>query len=157
MRLTDVLLKDLIKISLRGKTRDTCIKELIEKLFESKLIKSKETILKAVLEREKIMTTGGGNKIARPQCKHSDSPEFAVCLGIQSSGVDFAAIDKKPIKIIFLLVGPENNPGLHIKLLSRISRLMSNEELRSQLSAAKNKDEAYDFIKEEENYFFEID
>jgi len=157
MRLTDVLLKDLIKISLRGKTRDTCIKELIEKLFESKLIKSKETILKAVLEREKIMTTGVGNNIAIPHCKHSDSPEFAVCLGIQSSGVDFAAIDKKPIKIIFLLVGPENNPGLHIKLLSRISRLMSNEELRSQLSAAKNKDEAYDFIKEEENYFFEID
>lgn len=157
MRLTDVLLKDLVKIPLRGKTRDTCIKELIEKLSENKLIKSKETILTAVLEREKIMTTGVGNSIAIPHCKHTDSPEFAVCLGIQSSGVDFAAIDKKPIKIIFLLVGPENNPGLHIKLLSRISRLMSNEELRNQLAAAKNKDDAYELIKEEENYFFEID
>jgi fructose-specific phosphotransferase system IIA component len=157
MRLTDVLLKDLVKIPLRGKTRDTCIKELIEKLSENKLIKSRETILTAVLEREKIMTTGVGNSIAIPHCKHTDSPEFAVCLGIQSSGVDFAAIDKKPIKIIFLLVGPENNPGLHIKLLSRISRLMSNEELRNQLAAAKNKDDAYELIKEEENYFFEID
>lgn len=157
MRLTDVLLKDLIKIPLRGKTRDTCIKELIEKLYESKLIKSKETILKAVLDREKIMTTGVGNSIAIPHCKHTDCKEFAVGLGIQSSGVDFAAIDKKPVKIIFLLVGPENNPGLHIKLLSRISRLMSNEELRNQLATCKTKDEAYSFIQEEENYFFEID
>jgi fructose-specific phosphotransferase system IIA component len=157
MRLTDVLLKDLIKIPLRGKTRDTCIKELIEKLSEGKLIKSKETILKAVLEREKIMTTGVGNGIAIPHCKHSDSPQFSVGLGIQTNGVDFSAIDKKPVKIIFILVGPENNPGLHIKLLSRISRLMSNEELRNQLASCKNKDEAYNLIQEEENYFFEID
>ena len=99
MRLTDVLLKELIKIPLRGKTRDTCIKELIEKLLEKKLIHSKDTILKAVLEREKIMTTGVGNGIAIPHCKHIDSPEFAVCLGIQGSGVDFSAIDKKSVKI----------------------------------------------------------
>ncbi len=95
--------------------------------------------------------------IAIPHCKHSDCPQFAVGLGIQPGGVDFNAIDKKPVKIIFLLVGPENNPGLHIKLLSRISRLMSNEELRNQLAACKNKDEAFDLIQEEENYFFEID
>ena len=157
MRLIDVLLKDLIKIPLRGKTRDTCIKELIEKLSENKSITSKETILKAVLEREKIMTTGVGNSIAIPHCKHPDSPQFAVALGIQPAGVDFTAIDKKPVKIVFLLVGPENNPGLHIKLLSRISRLMSNEELRNQLAACKNKDEAFNLIQEEENYFFEID
>jgi len=61
------------------------------------------------------------------------------------------------VNIIFLLVGPENNPGLHIKLLSRISRLMSNEELRQQLLECKSNKEAFDLIHEEENYFFEID
>ena len=64
---------------------------------------------------------------------------------------------KKEVKIVFLLVGPENNPGLHIKLLSRISRLMSNDELRQQLLSCENKKEAFDLIHEEENYFFEID
>jgi mannitol/fructose-specific phosphotransferase system IIA component (Ntr-type) len=58
---------------------------------------------------------------------------------------------------MFLLVGPENNPGLHIKLLSRISRLMSNEELRQQLLECKNDKDAFDLIQDEENYFFEID
>lgn len=157
MRLTDVLKVDFINVSLSEKTRDNCIKELIEKLKETGMITNVNGVFDAVIEREKIMTTGVGNGIAIPHCKHVDSLEFAVCLGIQSKGVDFQSIDKKAVKIIFLLVGPENNPGLHIKLLSRISRLMSNEELRQQILACKNNAEAFKLIHNEENYFFEID
>jgi fructose-specific phosphotransferase system IIA component len=157
MRLTDVLNENLVNISLSGTSRDECIKELINKLASDKSINNTESIFEAVLEREKIMTTGVGNGIAIPHCKHIDSPEFAVCLGIQPKGVDFQSIDKKNVNIIFLLVGPENNPGLHIKLLSRISRLMSNEELRQQLLECKSDKDAFDLIHDEENYFFEID
>ena len=157
MRLTDVLNEDYINISLSGTNRDECIKELINKLATAQTITSTDNIFDAVLEREKIMTTGVGNGIAIPHCKHPDSPEFSVCLGIQQKGVDFQSIDKKDVTIIFLLVGPENNPGLHIKLLSRISRLMSNEELRQQLLECKSNKEAFDLIHDEENYFFEID
>jgi len=157
MRLTDVLNENLVNISLDGTSRDACIKELIDKLADTETIKNVKSIFEAVLEREKIMTTGVGNGIAIPHCKHADSPEFAVCLGIQPKGVDFQSIDKKDVNIIFLLVGPENNPGLHIKLLSRISRLMSNEELRQQLLECKSNKDAYDLIQDEENYFFEID
>jgi len=157
MRLIDVLEKELIKIPLSGNDRDHSIKELIQILDEKKSIKSKETIFHAVLDREKIMTTGVGNGIAIPHCKHNDSPEFVVSLGIKPDGLNFDSIDKKPVKIVFLLVGPENNPGLHIKLLSRISRLMSNEELRQKLVESKTAEEAFDLIEEEENYFFELD
>jgi fructose-specific phosphotransferase system IIA component len=157
MRLTDVLNENLVNISLAGTNRDECIKELIDKLAAAQTINNAESIFEAVLERERIMTTGVGNGIAIPHCKHTDSPDFAVCLGIQSKGVDFQSIDKKDVNIIFLLVGPENNPGLHIKLLSRISRLMSNEELRQQLLDCKNDKDAFDLVQDEENYFFEID
>ena len=157
MRLTDVLNEDFVNISLSGTNRDDCIKELIDKLATAKSITSADSIFDAVIEREKIMTTGVGNGIAIPHCKHSDSLKFSVCLGIQRKGVDFKSIDKKKVNIIFLLVGPENNPGLHIKLLSRISRLMSNEELRQQLLDCKSDKEAFDLIHDEENYFFEID
>ena len=157
MRLTDVLHKDLIKIPLEGKDRDEIIKELIKVLIGKNSITNEKSIFQAVIEREKIMTTGVGNGIAIPHCKHQDSPDFAVSLGIIPDGLDFESIDKKPVKIVFLLVGPENNPGLHIKLLSRISRLMSNEELRQQLIESNNAEEALNFIEEEENYFFEID
>jgi len=157
MRLTDVLHKDLIQIPLNGKDRDASIKELIKVLISKSSITNEKSIFQAVIDREKIMTTGVGNGIAIPHCKHQDSPDFAVALGINPEGLDFESIDKKPVKIVFLLVGPENNPGLHIKLLSRISRLMSNEELRQQLIESKDAEEALNFIEEEENYFFEID
>ena len=157
MRLTDVLRNELVKIPLSGSSRDACIEELIDKLTENEIVENKKSIFDAVLEREKIMTTGVGNSIAIPHCKHKDSPDFAVCLGIHPKGVDFQAIDKKSVKIVFLLVGPENNPGLHIKLLSRISRLMSNEELREQLIKSKDADAAFELIQDEENYFFELD
>jgi fructose-specific phosphotransferase system IIA component len=157
MRLTDVLKQEFIKIPLESKDRDSSIGQLIDLLNEREVITSKQPVYNAVLEREKLMTTGVGNGIAIPHCKHKDSPEFAVCLGVHKNGIDFQAIDSKPVRIIFLLVGPEHNPGLHIKLLSRISRLMSNEELRNQLQNCESSDAAFELIQEEENYFFELD
>jgi mannitol/fructose-specific phosphotransferase system IIA component (Ntr-type) len=121
------------------------------------MIADPELAYSAVLDREKIMTTGVGNGIAIPHCKHHSCPNFAVALGLHNKGVNFEAIDKKNVKIIFLLVGPENNPGLHIKLLSRISRLMSNEDLREQMLECKTSDDLIKVIKEEENYYFDLD
>ncbi len=155
MRLTDILNENHIQIPLTSTTRNDGIKELVDVLGEE--ISDTDAAFQAVLEREKIMTTGVGNGIAIPHCKHSSCPNFAAAMGIQTKGIDFEAIDKKKVKIIFLLVGPENNPGLHIKLLSRISRLMSNEELRQQLISSKSSAEALSLIEEEENYFFDID
>jgi fructose-specific phosphotransferase system IIA component len=157
MRLTDILLTDYIKAPLGAKDRDQAIKTLVDVLNDNDVITDKESTFKAVLEREKIMTTGVGNGIAIPHCKDTACPNFAVALGIHPQGVNFESIDKKNVHIIFLLVGPENNPGLHIKLLSRISRLMSNEELRASLMKCKSADEAIELIEEEENYYFDID
>jgi len=157
MRLTDILLEDHIILNLKAKTRDKAIKELLTKLNESQAVADFDQAYSAVLEREKIMTTGVGNGIAIPHCKHNSCPNFAVGLAVVPQGIDFEAIDKKPAKIIFLLIGPENNPSLHIKLLSRISRLMSNEELRQQIIKSKTPAEVLEHINAEEDYYFDIE
>jgi len=157
MRLTDILLKEHIQVPLKSADRNDCIKDLITLLDKNKMIADAEQAYNAVLEREKIMTTGVGNSIAIPHCKHHSCPNFAVALGVHHKGVNFDSIDKKNVKIIFLLVGPENNPGLHIKLLSRISRLMSNEDLREQMLECKSNSDLIHVIKEEENYYFDLD
>lgn len=157
MRLTDILLKEHIQIPLQSKERDDCIKDLISLLNNNNMLSDMDQAFQAVLDREKIMTTGVGNGIAIPHCKHSSCPNFSVALGINKNGINFESLDKKPVKIVFLLVGPENNPGLHIKLLSRISRLMSNEELRDQLLDCSTADEVVELINEEEDYYFELD
>ncbi len=154
MRLTDLLPAERVRIPLEADTRDEAIHELIDVLEAQ--VNDKEAAYQAVLEREKIMTTGVGNGIAIPHCKHASCPNFAIAMGVCSDEIDFSSIDKKPVRIIFLLVGPENNPGLHIKLLSRISRLMSNEQLRARILECETPAEAHKLIREEENNFFEI-
>ncbi len=157
MQLSDLLNEENILIPLKCKTRDECIRVLIDTLDKKELLGDAEKAFTAILEREKLMTTGVGNGIAIPHCKHSSCPNFAVALGIHPTGIDFEAIDKKKVKIIFLLVGPENNPSMHIKLLSRISRLMSNEDLREQLKEVKTPQDILEAIKEEESYFFDLE
>ncbi len=157
MRLTDILLKEHVLLPVKSGTRDDCIDELIEVLDKNDRIADKKAAYEAVLEREKIITTGVGNGIAIPHCKDKSCPNFAVALGVHNKGLDFESIDKKKVKIVFLLVGPENNPGLHIKLLSRISRLMSNEELRNMILKCKKPEEVIDLINEEENYYFDLE
>ena len=156
MKLVDVLKSAYIKIPLTSRNKEGVIKELIRTLIERKAITDEESVFQAAMEREKIMTTGVGRQVAIPHCKIKDGKEFSIAFGISDTGIDFDAIDNQPVKIIFLLVGPEDNPGMHIRLLSRISRLISKEALRDKLLQVKDAEEAYQLLKTEEEKYFEI-
>jgi fructose-specific phosphotransferase system IIA component len=156
MKLVDVLKPAYIKIPLTSQNKEGVIRELINMLFEKKAIADKDTVFQAAMDREKIMTTGVGRQVAIPHCKVKDGKGFSIAFGISESGIDFDAIDNQPVKIIFLLVGPEDNPGMHIRLLSRISRLISKEALRDKLLQVNEADEAYQLLKTEEEKYFEI-
>ena len=157
MKLTDILRKEYIIPSLKGTTKEECIRAMIDVLAENKVVTNRDRIYEAVMAREEIMTTGVGNGIAIPHCKDSSTTEFAVALGITENSIDFDAIDGNPVHIIFLLVGPESQPGMHIKLLSRISRLMSKEDVRDQLLKLKTSDEIFNLLVSEEDKFFDME
>jgi fructose PTS system EIIBC or EIIC component len=155
MRLADVLPISRIKIPLESTDRDQAIKELINLMKDS--VNDLDLAYKAVLDREKIMTTGVGNGIAIPHCKHHTCPNFAVALGITNQEIEFNSIDNKKVKLVFLLLGPEKDPGIHIKLLSRISRLMTNDDFRKKLISCTDNKEVYQLIENEEASFPEIE
>lgn len=156
MNLIDVFKPEYIKTALENDTKPEVIKELIEILDNHQAIVNPEGIIEAVFEREKIMTTGVGNGVAIPHCKHKDCHHFAIALGIHPRGIEFESIDKKPAHIIFLLVGPEDQPGTHIKLLSRISRIISKDEVRQKILKSQTPEEVFDIIKQEESKFFDV-
>ncbi len=148
MRLSEVISAEHIKIPVQAGDRDSAIREIIESMSDE--IPSIETAYNAVLEREKIMTTGVGNEIAIPHCKYAETDHFIIGMGISKEGIDFKAIDGKDVKLIFLLIGPEEDPQGHIKLLSRISRLMNNSEFRAKLIDSSSTRKALKLIAEEE-------
>lgn len=153
MNLVDVFKPDYIKIPLDKNNKNDVIRELVEILNSNGAVSNPQQIMEAVFDREKIMTTGVGNGVAIPHCKHKESHNFAIALGIHPSGIDFESIDNKPAHIIFLLVGPEDQPGTHIKLLSRISRIISQDDVREKVLECKTPEELFDLIKEEEKHF----
>lgn len=135
-------------------------KEVINKLIETLSGKVDETVLanvrKAVFEREEIMSTGVGKGLAIPHGKAKGLNENYAAFAILSQPVPYDSIDEQPVKMIFLLVGPESNNSSHIKMLSRISRLMNNAEFRIALSQCQTVDAILKGFKEEEEQYFDI-
>ena len=113
-------------------------------------ITDREKVLQAVLEREKIMSTGIGDGIAIPHGKSDAVNGLAAALGIHKRGVDFESLDGEPAYVFFLLVSPADVSGPHIKALARISRLLKNDDFKRKLIDASTAEEILEIIKTEE-------
>jgi fructose-specific phosphotransferase system IIA component len=153
MKLKDLLTENLIKIHLSSQEKRLVIEEMVDVLVKAGCIKDRGEVLKAVLDREAVMSTGVGDEVAIPHAKSEAAPSIVVALGIARKPIDFQSMDDQPVRIIWLLVGPPDQTGPHLKALSRISRLMHKPEFREQLLAAQNAKEALTaIIREEEKY-----
>jgi len=155
MKLSEILSADLVIIPLKNHEKNDIIKEMVDHLYQQKKIGNREKILRAILDREKVMSTGVGDHVAIPHGKADGVKDIVASLGITESDVDFHSIDNKPVRLIFLLVGPPDKTGPHLKALSRISRLMHRPEFRSKLLNSKSPKEVMHIISDEEERYFE--
>jgi len=114
---------------------------------------NQEDLVKVLLERERLGSTGIGGGIGIPHGKMKDLESLVLGFGLSRKGVDFESLDGKPAHIFFLLVTPENSTGLHLKLLARISRILKNEPFKNRLLGASDSDEILSIIKEEDEEF----
>lgn len=156
MKLADLLSEELIKIPLTGRTKEEVIEELIDVLVAAGKVGDREKILKAVLDRERVMSTGVGDGVAIPHGKAEGVKELAACFGKTKREIDFQSLDEKPVRLVFMLVGPPDVTGPHLKALSRISRLMHKKPFRERLLRARTPREVLNAIQEEENRLFEL-
>lgn len=133
-------------------------KEILDKLInslESEVNADKlGEIREAVFEREKIMSTGVGKGLAIPHGKASGIDKTYAAFAILDKPVDYEAIDGEPVKLVFLLVGPESSNSMHIKMLSRISRLMNNSDFRERLTKSSSSEDILSVFREEEKVHF---
>jgi fructose-specific phosphotransferase system IIA component len=149
--LTDLLTPDRIKIPLRSISKEEILTELVDIIGSSPVVRDKNDVLRAVREREEVLSTGIGNGVAIPHGKSASISELALAAGVTPEGVDFEALDGKPVHLFFLLVGPESAAGEHVKALSRISRLLQRDSFRGRLSSASSADEFYAVLSEAES------
>lgn len=150
MKITDYLNTQFIDASVKGKTKNEVIEEMLKLISNSDRVLDFESIRRAVFEREQIMSTGVGNGFAIPHGKSDAVSDIVAGFGITQNEIDYDALDDKPVRLIFILIGKENMVGSHIKLLSRVSRLMNNKSFREKLITLTSPEEIIEAFREEE-------
>jgi fructose-specific phosphotransferase system IIA component len=156
MRISDILTEDLVVTGLEGNSKDAIINALIDLVGQSPKVLDKEKVRTAIFDREKIMSTGVGNGFAIPHGKTDAVSDIVAAFAVTAKPIDYESLDEKPVRLVFLLVGKDNLVGPHIKLLSRISRLMNKEEFRRRLLESRNSREVLDLFRQEEATYFEV-
>lgn len=136
MKLSKFSEENLVQFSLGGGTKDEVIEELVELVSTSNMVKDAEQLLKDVKEREDLVTTGVGYGVAFPHAKTRAVKGIVIAFGRSSEGIDFDAMDHKPVKLFFLIAAPEDAIGAHLNVMARLSFLMKSEETRNKLMEA---------------------
>jgi fructose-specific phosphotransferase system IIA component len=156
MKVSELLKPEFIISDLKGESKEEIINELIDLFINDSRVEDIEKVRSAVLDREKVMSTGVGKGFAIPHGKTNAVNEIIGAFGKVKNGIDYDALDGNPVHLIFLLVGKDNLISTHIKLLSRISRLMNKDDFRHRLSEANNADEIVKLFNDEEEHFLEL-
>ena len=153
MKISDILKKEHVIKELNSCDKKNVLDELSSFLEDEGEITNKESLLAALIEREKLGSTGIGENIAIPHAKISEIDNIITVFGRSKNGVEFESLDQKPVNFIFLVMAPENSTGQHLKVLARISRLFKNPSLRESVLRTNEADQIYSILVDEDSKF----
>jgi len=156
MKVSDILTEANIDINMPARDKTDAINKMIDLANNSGNVLDLEKIRNCVFDREKLVSTGVGKGFAIPHGKSDEIKDIVAAFATIGEPIDFDSIDGEKVKYIFLLVGKDSMLNTHIKLLSRISRLMNKDDFREKLSAAKSKAEILKLFKDEEQNYLDI-
>lgn len=152
MKILDTLKEGAIIAELNATDKKAVLEELTDTLAEGSGVRQEEMV-RVLLERERLGSTGIGGGIAIPHGKLGLLQSLLMAFGRSREGVDFDAMDGKPAHLFFLLLAPENSTGAHLKMLARISRSLKNSVFRERLMNAADGRELYMVIQREDEDF----
>jgi fructose-specific phosphotransferase system IIA component len=141
LKITDILDRNAVVLDLDASDKDEALGRLIDVLASTGKVRDIAQLRRVIFDREKLMSTGIGHGVALPHGKTNVVDASLAALATLRTPIDFDSLDDKPVTIIIMLVGTEGNVGLHLRLLSRISRMVGNDTFRLSLQAAKSADD----------------
>ncbi len=133
MKLSKFCDEKLVTFDLKATTKDDVIEELVDIASSSPLVKDRDELLRDIIHRENMVTTGIGYGVAFPHAKTKATKGIVIGFGRSQQGIDFDAMDKKPVHVFFLIAAPEDAIGAHLNVMARLSYIMKSEENRQKL------------------------
>jgi mannitol/fructose-specific phosphotransferase system IIA component (Ntr-type) len=153
MKFADFICGDAILAKLAAVDKEGAIREMVQALRRAGEVKAEEceSIVKAILKREELGSTGIGRGVAVPHTKHPSVDRLVGTVAVSGQGVDFASLDGEVVHLFFLLVSPPDRPGDHLRALENISRQLRNDTFCRFLKQAKTVEDIKQLLNEADN------
>jgi fructose-specific phosphotransferase system IIA component len=151
MHISDYIKESTLATDLPAVTREECIERMAELVRDGFGIQDHQRIITSLLDRETVMSTGIGEGIAIPHTTSPEIEEAAISIALVKKGIDFGALDGRPVYLIFLIVGSEKQPNLHLRILARLARLVKHPSFVKNLKKAKTSKDMITAIRDEES------
>ena len=148
MQMTHFVVQDAIVPSLTATTREDVIRELIQSLHATGQFPNTdlEDIVKAVLRREQLGSTGIGRSIAIPHSRHSSVSQLIGAVGISKAGIPFESIDGEPVHVVVMLISPQDRPGDHLRALENVVQTLRDDTLLNALRNATSREQIWNLL-----------
>lgn len=154
MRITDLLSKDGIELNVNAKDKNDIINKMTKLMLKTGRITDLNAYTELVLKREEEGSTGVGEGIAIPHGKGDCVTEPGLVAMVVPNGVEYDALDGKPVNLLFMIAAPNTSDNVHLDVLSRLSTMLMDADFKNKLISAKSKEEFLNIINETENVKF---
>jgi len=156
MKFSDFVSPASIRADLNAVDKESVITELVDALQAAGEINGgdRDDIVKAILKREELGSTGIGRGIAVPHTKHPSVKKLIGAVAVSREGVDFDSLDGEKVHLFFMLISPPDRPGDHLRALENVSRHLRDDQFCKFLKQAKSADEIWQLLNEADNNQF---
>ncbi|HUY31500.1 MAG TPA: PTS sugar transporter subunit IIA [Pirellulales bacterium] len=153
MKFADFVSREAIKGNLAAEDKEGVIREMAQALLGAGKIAASEleSIVKAILKREELGSTGIGRGVAVPHTKHPSVERLIGAVAVSAKGVDFSSLDGEKVHLFFLLISPPDRPGDHLRALESVSRQLRDDTFCKFLKQARNADDVAQLLDEADN------
>jgi PTS system nitrogen regulatory IIA component len=152
MRMSDFVVRESISAGLASAQKEGVIREMVENLRNAGFFKASEPedIVKQIMKRELLGSTGIGRGVAIPHTKHTSVDRLVGTVAVSKGGVAFDSLDGEPVHVLIMLISPQDRPGDHLRALENVSRCLKDDAFVKALRDAPNRDVVWTLIAEQE-------
>jgi mannitol/fructose-specific phosphotransferase system IIA component (Ntr-type) len=150
MKLTDYLKPEYVEVGLKADSKDALLDKMVDLAARNPHVLDARKVRTAILEREKIMSTGVGKNFAIPHGKTDAVDDIVISFAVTAQPINYDSMDNEPVRLVLLLVSRDSLVGQRLKLLSRASKIMNSDTAREALMAAKSVEELLSIFRSEE-------
>ena len=156
MKFADFVSREAVRAELTATDKEGAIREMVQALLDAAKIEAKEqeSIVKAILKREELGSTGIGRGVAVPHTKHPSVSQLVGTVAVSAAGVSFNALDGEKVQLLFLLISPPDRPGDHLRALENISRQLRDDTFSRFLKQANSAKDIQQLLDEADNNQF---